>query len=71
MLSINSITLSTTTSTSIIPDITEKTQLRNIASTYHFPPPEKNLHPSELDTLNIRSVECLFDRILKIDIRIL
>ncbi|MCC3436446.1 MULTISPECIES: hypothetical protein [unclassified Microcoleus] len=41
MLSINSLTPSTTTSTSIIPDITEKTQLGNIASTYHSPPQKK------------------------------
>ncbi|TAF35612.1 MAG: hypothetical protein EAZ69_12825 [Oscillatoriales cyanobacterium] len=53
MLSINPLTPSTTTSTSIIPDITEKTQLGNIASTYYFPPPDKNIQPSELDTIDI------------------
>ena len=49
MLSINSLT----TSTSIIPDITEKTQLGNIASNYYFLLPKKNIQPSELDTIDI------------------
>ncbi|WP_293366580.1 S8 family serine peptidase [Microcoleus sp. CAWBG50] len=54
MLSINPLTPNTTTSTSIIPDITEKTQLGNITSTFHFPSsPEKNIQPSELDTIDI------------------
>ena len=66
MLSINSLTPTTTTSTSIIPDITEKTQLGNITSTNHFPPPTKNIQPSELDTSNI-SPELLNKSQLSVD----